>query len=517
MSPAGAAKPSRAWFCRPRIHESAPVRRLHANGVMLVLLVLSVATTAHGYEARVDGQSVLQLYAFEGYYGAPSVSRQRLTHSLGLDVVDLAGSAWNNEPWINVRVRMRMDADYGINPAEQDPTNADYFVPGLKTAPVDVMFAYVEGGGWLRNTTGFRLGRQTFFDELGWWSLDGARVAFSPGRLFELAGYVGFEQRGGVPLLTTSHFESGGVFRGNRAGMAATEWPGYLQSTSLAPAAGGSLVLLAIPHLRARIDYRRVWQRDQVVTSPFLDARGQLATESRSRVSTDRAGLSLGYDFGQHASADGSAVYDLYGNQLIEHRASVVGHVSKSLRLYANYRYRLPTFDADSIFNWFGAVASTELKPRVEVDVRRDWSLGISGGVRWYQSPWSSATAAAGQVRGFERDAIFGVDSTWRARSLLLRLGDTTEVGDAGDRIVGDAYLAYSVFGGALMPSAILTFARWRDHLRSDWNSSVFTYVLGCRYAPIGTPRFGVDWEHSLNDVAGQRFRVVASVDVRWP
>ena len=482
-----------------------------------VFLGLCVAEPARAYEAHVDGQSVLQLYAFEGYYGAPSVSRQRLTHTLGLDVVDLAGSAWNNEPWINVRVRMRMDADYGISPAEQDPSNTDYFIPGLKTAPVDVMFAYVEGGGWLHNTTGFRLGRQTFFDELGWWSLDGARVAFSPGHLFELAGYAGFEQRGGVPLLSTSRFESAGVFRGDRAGFGATQWPGYLQSTSLAPALGGSLALLAIPHLRARIDYRRVSERDQVVTSPFLDAQGQLATESRSRVSTERAGFSLGYDFGRAASADGSAVYDLYRSKLIEHRASVIGHLSENVRVYANYRYRLPTFDADSIFNWFGAVGSTDVRPRLEVDVRHDWSLGVSGGVRWYQSPWSSATTAAGTERGYERDFIGGVDSTWRERALVLRLADTAEVGDAGDRFVGDAYLGYSLYGGTLTSSAILTLARFVDHLRSDFNSSVFTYVLGCRFAPVGAPRFGVDWEHSLSDVSGQRFRVVASVDVRWP
>ncbi len=491
--------------------------RLGGLGTFATLFCLSVAEPALAYEARVDGQSVLQLYAFEGYYGAPSVSRQRLTHSLGLEVVNVAGTAWNNEPWINVRVRLRMDADYGISPAEQDPANTDYFIPGLKTAPVDVMVAYVEGGGWLRNTTGFRLGRQTFFDELGWWSLDGARVAFSPGHLFELAGYAGFEQRGGVPLLSTSRFEAGGVFRGNREGLGATQWPGYLQSTSLAPAAGGSLALVAIPNLRARIDYRRVWQRDQVVTSPFLDASGQLAAESRSRVSTERLGVALGYDFGQAASADGSAVYDIYRSRLIEHRAALMGRLSKSVRLSANYRYRLPTFDADSIFNWFGAVGSTDVRPRLEFDVRRDWSLGVSGGVRWYQSPWSSATTPTGTARGFERDWIGGVDSTWRARALVLRLADTTEVGDAGDRFVGDAYLAYSVFGGALTPSAILTLARFRDRLRSDFNSSVFTYVLGCRYSPVGAPRFGVDWEHSLSDVAGQRFRVVGTVDVRWP
>ena len=292
---------------RTRVASGSPWRRI---GLVTFSVGLSWVSPGNAYEANVDGQSVLQLYTVQGLYGSPSVSRQRLTHTLGLDVVDLAGSAWNNEPWVNVRIRMRMDGDYGINPAEEDPSNSDYFVPGLKTSPVDVMYAYIEGGGWLRNTVGFRLGRQLFFDELGWWSLDGAKLMFMPGRLFELAGYAGFEQRGGVPLLSTGRYEAGGVFRGNREGLGATQWPSYLQSTSLAPAVGGSLALLAVPHLRVRIDYRRVWQRDQVITSPFLDANGQLATVSMSRVSTERAGASVGYDFGQVASSDGAMVYE---------------------------------------------------------------------------------------------------------------------------------------------------------------------------------------------------------------
>ena len=480
-------------------------------------LGLLSASRSLAYEASVDGQSNLQLYTVQGLYGSPSLSRQRLTHTLGLDVVDVAGSAWNREPWVNVRIRLRMDADYGINPAEQDPTNNDYFVPGLKTAPVDVLYAYIEGGGWLRNTVGFRLGRQLFFDELGWWSMDGARIAFMPGRIFELAGYFGFEQRGGVPLLSSGRYEAGGVFRGSREGMSATQWPSYLQSTSLAPAAGCSLSLLAFPHLRARLDYRRVWQRDQVATSPFLDADGKIATVSMSRVSTERAGIGLGYDFGQSASSDGAIVYDLYREQVIEHRATFESHLSEKLRLSVNYQYRLPTFDADSIFNWFGAVGSTVLRTRLGIDLSRDWTLGVTAGHRWYAAPWSSTTTDAGNLRFAERDWLGGVDSTWHTPKMVVRLSDTAEVGDAGDRWVGDAFFSYQLDGGAFTPSAIVSMARWRDHLRSDFNSTVFTYVLGCRFAPMQAPRFGLDWEHSISDVLAQRFRLVATVDVRWP
>jgi hypothetical protein len=485
-------------------------------GHVIALAHFVTPRTLAAYQASVDGQSILQLYSVQGLYGMPSLSRQRLTHNLGLEVVDLAGSAWNNEPWVTVRFRVRMDADYGISPASQGSNNTDYFVPGLRSSPLDILYAYVEGGGWLRNSVGFRLGRQLFFDELGWWALDGARVAFSPGRLFELAGYAGFEQRGGLPLMSTGRYEAGGVFRGNRDGMGASEWPSYLQSTSLAPAVGASLVLLAVPRLRARLDYRRVWQRDQVVTSPFLDTNGNLATTSVSRVSTERAGLGLGYDFGAGAGADGAAVYDLYRSKLVEHRAAMQARLAAPITLSLNYQYRLPTYDADSIFNWFGAVGSTVTRVRVGIDLRRDWNLGATAGIRWYGAPLASATSG-GQLHGAERDGLGSIDSTWHSPELMLRVAQTAEMGDAGDRWVGDAMVTYRVNGGTVAPSAIVSMARWRDRLRSDFNSTVFTYVLGCRFSPTGAPRFGLDWEHSMSDATQQRFRLVGTVDVRWP
>jgi len=485
------------------------VLRLVPAGVFLM------GAPGWAYEARVDGRAMLQLYSIQGLYGAPILNRQRLTYTLGADVVNLAGSAQYNEPWVSVRFRLRLDSDYGISPAEQDPANTDYFVPGLKTAPFDIQYAYVEGGGWLRNTTGFRLGRQLFFDELGWWALDGMRVSFAPGQLFELAAYSGFEQRGGLPLMSTGRYEAGGVFRGSREGLSASQWPGYLQSTSLAPAVGASFVLLAVPGLRARLDYRRVWQRDQVVTSPFLDSDGKLATSSVSRISTERAGVGLGYDFGASASVDAATVHDLYRSKWIERRAALQVRVSERLLASVNYQYRLPTYDADSIFNWFGAVGSTLVRARLAMELRQDLTLGMTGGTRWYSAP-----SGTGSVRGAgegQLDALGGIDATWHSQRSTLRLAQTTEVGDAGDRWIGDAWISHRLGDLNLEPSILLTLARWRDRLRTEFNSTVLTYVLACRFSPSNAPTFGVDWEHSISDVALQRFRIVGTVAVRWP
>jgi hypothetical protein len=276
-------------------------------------------------------------------------------------------------------------------------------------------------------------------------------------------------------------------------------------------------VLLAIPHLHARLDYRRVWQRDQVVTSPFLDSNGHLATTSVSRISTERAGVGLGYDLADAVAVDGAAVYDLYRSKLVEHRATLQTRPVHGVHAALGYQYRLPTYDADSIFNWFGAVGSTLVRTRLATDLRRDLSLGATIGVRWYADPSSESSSANAGPHAGQRDGLGGVDATWHTLEDTFRISQTAEMGQAGDRFVGDAWFTHRFGGGKLEPSVLLTMARWRDRLRSEFNSTVLTYVLACRFSPAGAPRLGIDWEHSVSDVSQQRFRVVGTVDVRWP
>jgi hypothetical protein len=38
--------------------------------------------------------------------------------------------------------------------------------------------------------------------------------------------------------------------------------------------------------------------------------------------------------------------------------------------------------------------------------------------------------------------------------------------------------------------------------------------VLGAGVSPFETTRFGVEWEHSMNRLVGQRFRLLATLDL---
>jgi hypothetical protein len=331
----------------------------------------------------VDANSRLQLYSVHSPWGSPILSRQRLTHQLALDAFGDRSTVTDSPvSWV-FHARLRLDGDYGVTGDERDPNNSAAYIPGLAVAPVDLSYGYLQISGLFRNTSAVTLGRQLFYDELGLWSFDGAKLAFAPGGVFELSGYAGYEQRGGVPLLSTSRYEADGVFRGDREQLSAQTWPGYLNSTALAPAYGLSAQLVTLPWLRARVDYRRVTQHDRVVTLPFADENGRFQTYSASRISSERLGVGLGADWAKRASVDGAWVYDLYRRVSQSHRAQVIYAPSDAVRWSAGYEYRLPVFDADSIFNWFGAKGSIlgRLSCRVKLSARAD--VTVSGGARF--------------------------------------------------------------------------------------------------------------------------------------
>jgi hypothetical protein len=58
----------------------------------------------------------------------------------------------------------------------------------------------------------------------------------------------------------------------------------------------------------------------------------------------------------------------------------------------------------------------------------------------------------------------------------------------------------------------------WADPLRPDRSATSFGYVVAPEYAPVKPARVRLEWEHDMNRLVGQRFRVLAlvSVDVGW-
>jgi hypothetical protein len=492
--------------------------RHRAIALAVAAWVLGHTRQAIAYESNVEASSVLQIYSVRSPWGAPIVTRQRLTHTLSLEIYRPIQDPLESKVALAFHARLRLDGDYGIEDSERDPSATGTFVPGLFVSPVDLSYGYFEARGLLSNNVSTRIGRQIVFDELGFWSYDGMLLSFAPGRLFELSAYAGYEQRGGLPFLSTSRYEADGVFRGDRTGMAANQWPSYLNSTEPAPAYGAALALTALPWLRARADYRRVTQHDTVVTVPFADSQGHLQTFSGSRISSERLGAALGADIASRASLDGALVYDLYRRVNQEHRLYATFRASPRLRFTAAYLYRLPVFDADSIFNWFGARGSIVAQSSATLALTDRLGFTLSGGARWLgvgPRQWLHDALGTGPDGGM--DWLGRIESNYLTATNGFGAGTIIEAGDAGDRVSSDLWYRQKFWSRRLESRLQVGAGRWQHPLMTQRGQSSLMYVAGIRWQPGGRPELGAEWEHVMLEHAAHRFRIVATLSARWP
>lgn len=467
------------------------------------------SANATAFEARIDSTYDGQFYSLRSPFGAPLVQRERFTHTLGLELTNLQGAPDPKGPRLHGRVRLRLDADMGIAGAEVDPRRDDRFVPGLERAPFDLMYGYVEGTGFFDGVLGFRLGRQYSVGPLGWWSFDGALARVTTPAFFAVELFSGFEQRDGLFLLGTSRFEADGVWRGARTGMEAAQYPEFLNVSRLAPAYGFAVKTADIPVLDAQLAYRRVLNRDTVVVSPFPDPEGRLTTFSDARTSTERLGVAANASLASLGRADGRAVYDLYLGRPTDLGAGLTWDAADRLRLGASFDYYLPTYDGDSIFNWFSRGGTTTALSRVSWDATRRLALTAAGGVRAFTMENSD-----GADGGTLYDSIARGGSRYLFPEGELGASIGGEVGNRGRQAGGDVNGIYRFEDGLYDVRAFLSLYDFRDPFRPQRDATSFTYVLGGGVSPFAETRTAVEFEHSMNRIVGNRFRVLLSLDV---
>src|SRR3954464_6091505 len=281
---------------------------------------LCCAGQALAYQTEIDATLDAQFYSLQSPYGSPLVQRRRYTQTLSLNLYDIQADRRPLGPTLSFKSRLRLHSDFGQRPEERNPDSSSY-IPGLVEAPLDVMYAYLEGQRYLDGALGFRLGRQYVVDNLGFWSFDGAEVMLTTPAYIALEAYAGFEQRGGLPMLSSSRFEAGGVSRGDRSGLGFGQSPSFLQESKLAPAYGFAIESAGVQFLHSRFTYRKVINRDAVLVSPFLDTGGGLAYTLGDRTSSERLGYSLRANGSGLGAAMGSFVYDLYVRRISQYHA----------------------------------------------------------------------------------------------------------------------------------------------------------------------------------------------------
>lgn len=475
---------------------------------------------ARAYETEVDASITAQNYALSSPWGNPELRRRRYTQTLGLAVWNIQGVDDPRGPRLSFQSRMRLDADFGQSSAERTLGSSTY-IPGLQETPFDLMYAYLEGQRYVNGYVGFKLGRQYVFDTLGFWSFDGGLVTLSTPANILVEGYAGFEQRGGgLPYFGTRRFESQGVYRGDRYGYDAQYYPSFLDESKLAPAAGLALEASAFGVLHSRLSYRKVMNRDEVNVSPFLDlGNGQYFLRG-TRTSSERLGYSLRANSSSIGALNGSFVYDFYNQIFSEYALDANAYVTKRVTLGASYDSYTPTFDGDSIFNWFSHSPTTSALVRADVTFSRTLQATLNGGLRWFETEGDpKGYAASGNAD--EKHRLYDLTLDAGARydfgngSVAVRGGG--ESGERGHRLGGDV-TGRRRFGARYDGLCIVSLWDWSDGLRTDRDATSFGYVLGAGLTPgpsfFARSRLGVELEHQMNRLVGQRFRALVTLDL---
>jgi hypothetical protein len=483
---------------------------------------VAFATPARAMEAEVDATSAAQAYAFSSPWGAPSISRRRFLQTLALGVYHLEGG--QPEPGageLSVKVRLRVDADAGVLTEERTySATSDRFVPDLQLAPLDVMYAYVEGRNLAKGWLGFRVGRQYVTDALGWWAFDGAMVRLTTPAYFQLEAYGGSEERGSM-ILATPRFEQNGVWRGDRAGFAPTVYPQFSQD-HWAPAYGVALESTGVTWIHGRLDYRKVQNQGTSVVSPFPSALdGTYATFSGTRTSSERLGYAMDATAMKLGGIKAGLVYDLFNNFFSSYYGNLDVFLGQNVSAGVDYDYYRPTFDGDSIFNYFNHSPLTTITGRLAIDAGAV-GLAASGGIRKFTTQgdpdkWDLPTDMGGSVARDEvstTDVLASLSGRYRYSSGVLGLHGLVETGDRGHRQGGDLSGEQRFMGGRWTALGRLSLFDFQDALRPDRSATSFGYVIGGAFRPSNIAQTGLEWEHDMSPLVGQRFRILAFLNL---
>ena len=473
----------------------------------------------HSVDPELTVDTAAQFYEMRSPSGQTVISRRRLTTTVGVAAYDLLETNGDpHAPTLVFRARLRYDADYGGTTSETTISDSRAFVAGFDRGPADLMYGYVEGRHFLHGIVDFRIGRQYVTDALGWWSFDGGLVKVTTPFWLALAVYGGLEQRGGLPF-STARFERDGVWRGDRTDYDPTLYRSFQQS-DLAPAIGAALETTGVSWIHARATYRRVYNTGSSNLTQFVGTTTNVASLAETRISQERVGSSVDASLPDVGGFKAGFAYDLYAQKMGNIYASLDWYAKPTLTVSLDYDFYQPTFDADSIWNFFLSMPMNDLGLRAAWDPDRHW--GVAGGLhgRLYQlQTMPEAVIQPTTPNVISLDNVYpsshvepqgGVDLSGRYRmgdgSLGIR--GALDAGKTGDR------MGLDVYGERTLETRYVFKARtglwqWTDKERADRDATSFGYVLGAGYKPSAKTLFLADFQHDMNRIGGQRFRTM--------
>lgn len=474
-------------------------------------------------DAEITSETAAQFYEMRSPSGQTIIARRRLTTTLGIAAYDLGASEADapGAPTLTFRARLRYDADYGGSAEETAANRPDSLVPGFSRGPVDLMYGYIEGRRFFGGPLGFRLGRQYVTDSLGWWSFDGGLAKVTTPFYFAIEAYGGLEQRGGMPF-STSRYERDGIWRGDRTGYDRDPslYPSF-QANDVAPAIGAAVESAGLTWLHARLAYRRVYNTGASTVSSFANTRAAGSSYDGTRISQERVGYSIDATRSTLGGAKAGFAYDLYAKRLANVFASVDWFASPTVTVSVDYDFYQPTFDGDSIWNFFLAM------PMNDLGLRASWDptarLGVSAsararaftlqtgperGLAYASSPNSLAASNVYPTSSLDPMGGGNVAARYRVGEGVVGARGAVDVHGSGSRFGLDLYAERTLETRYVLQARSGVW-HWSDELRDDRDATNIGYVLGAGYKLFPRSLLLADFQHDMNRLAGQRFRAM--------
>jgi len=487
--------------------------------------LVGAARPASAIEPEVTSDTAAQFYDVRGPTGQTVLSRRRFTTTLGASAYDLLGTQAQPDrhgvvPELTFRARLRYDADYGSDGGESDTSNSNRLVPGFSQGPVDLMYAYLEGrrlaGGWL----GFKLGRQYLVDSLGWWSFDGGSVRVTLPIYLTLEAYGGLEVRGGMPL-STPRFEQQGIWRGDRGSYDPSLYPAF-QPSQVAPAYGFAVETSGFTWLHGRLTYRRVYNTGSSNVSEFTSALTTPVSYDGTRISQEKIGYSVDGSLPDIGGVKGGFAYDLYMAKMSNIFASVDGYLSPRLTVSLDYDFYAPTYDADSIWNFFAGSPMNDIAARANWDIRDDISVSGRFNVRVFQAQTSGYNQSSSPniitstgtdlnyypSSGATFDEGAYLSATQKEGENVHGVHANGNFGQEGNRVGGDVY-ASRVYDARYLFECRASVWHWVDRIRADRDATDVGLTAGIGYRFAQRSKVLVEYQVDGNRLVGVRNRAM--------
>ena len=472
------------------------------RSLLVFAACLAFQAQALAYDAQVAAKTSAQAYELRGPNDGPTLVRRRITQTLTLGAYGMLPRRLLG-PTLDAQLMLRLDADLGMEADETDPTKTRTFIPLLEDREVDLAYGWVDGRGFANGWVDFRVGRQMLFDALGLYAFDGGLVRVVTPYFFLVEAYGGFETQGASPL---------GPSRWGRDGLQQDDTSKYadpsvypsVRPEHLAPVYGVALASSGWFPLHSRGTYRE--------------------TQAEGGLGERRVGWQGDYTPFDPWTVRGQVVYDLGLEVLSEAQAGTEIRIVDPVVASADWVYYLPTFSMESIWNYFSVQPMNDGRLGVRVRPTDALEIATTGWVRFFSD--QGGGGGRGSFPATPATAVSDTGGDVQAR-LRNQVGEATlrlsgAGGFGGDRMGAEAYVMKSFANDRWRAEVFPSVWYYQDDLREAAATPVrasavsFSYVLGGLYRYSKEANLHLQYEHSINKIVGNRFRLLAILDLSF-